>query len=247
MTENHKPERAGSASKPIVWPTISHDEVFHIGSFDPTLKGQTHNRTSLEGNGLSVSVEPEAWRDIARLGGEPTWGLRSPEAALFLDVHRLRRKHWTAVTTWAAEQGLVAPTEVIEVSWFDDEADQRRMMEFDGEDPKERAAAQAEFEYFDGGDPQQRSFASFKATPAMTARIGFEVAIALVKDLALTLYIEDVLFDSQAVHGAWWEDELNVFALSAPRGVIHARALARWDRELVEGPILRPSDCGSAG
>lgn len=220
----------------IVWPIIQQDEVFHIGTLDPNMKFKTHNATSLEGNGLSVSVDPDAWRSIARLSEHPTWSMTCRPAACFVDIHALTEAHWTNVLGWATDNGLVSPTEAIEVSWYDSEADQRVFTLFDATKPREAERAQAEYEDLVDSESEMKTSFSWMATPEMNERIGFKVDLGLVKDLALTMYCEDVLFDREGVHGVWWEDDLNPGAYSAPRGVIHARALPRWTSECIDGP-----------
>lgn len=232
---------------PIGWPTVVLDEVFHIGTLDPASKGQTHNTTSLEGSGLSVSVEPDAWREIARLGGNPTWELRSPEPRSFVDFHELKDEHWSAVMLWAESRGFVLSTEVIEVSWYDDECEERRAFVFDASQPKEVVSAQDEFDALIEGNyddaeeaaadvdgPRMERHAAWRATPALNDRIGFDVSIGLVKDLALTVFVEDELYANEGFHGVWWMDNLDVGNLSAPRGVIHAAALPAWEREMLD-------------
>lgn len=222
-------------SKTKRWPTIDYAELFHVGTFDPAQKSKTHNATSLEGNGLSVSLHPGAWREIARLGEEPTWILRPAESQAFLDVRALDDTHWAASMQWAVAEQLAVPTQTLEVSWYDEDADARCTMIFNGEDPKDYEAAQAELEFCEGGSPELHQRSSFKATPALDARIGFPVDIACVRDMVITLYVEDVLHETLGLQGCWWADELDVYSHSAPRGVIHAKALAEWQRAVFEG------------
>jgi len=215
------------------WPLITPHLVYHVGLLDPALKGATHNATSLEGNGLSVSMNPEAWRQIARLGDHPTWSL-SHDSARLIKARSLTKAQWSVVMTWAQAQGLATIAETVDVSWFDDEAGERRKFSFDLSVPGEEAAAMEEFEGLDDvQDPKMERLRAWKATPLLSERIGFDIDVSLTADLALTLYCEDVLFESDAVHGVWWDDELNVAALSAPRGVIHRRALNDWNCEYV--------------
>src|SRR3989344_1364510 len=57
------------AADGLDWPLSASPSVVHVGYFDSSLKGATHNSTSLEGNGLSVSSCPDAWA-----GGPPCGG-----------------------------------------------------------------------------------------------------------------------------------------------------------------------------
>lgn len=227
------------------------------------MKGQTHNVRSLEGNGLSVSRHPQAWQEIARLGGNPTWSLHCVneegvcEGVSFLDVHALDSGAWSIVTEWGKDKGYVDDTELIVVGWHDDEVDQRMSMQFDlgdveSENPQasDRHRAQiereayAEYEDRIDLDATLERSRGLRATAAMVSRIGFPVEASLVRDLLLTLYVEDVMFDSLQVHGVWWQDTLDPASYSAPRGVIHSKALPRWKREVVEQAEADLSELG---
>lgn len=220
------------------WPIHRCTTVFHVGEMDPALKGRTHNATSHEGNGLSVSVHPAYWRRIARLGDAPLWKLRAPASrgdeivGAFLDALALRPWHWDAVAGWAAQVGFTTSCEAFEVSWIgDDEPASRRYMLFDTADPRSARAARLEFEGVIDNDPQLKRVQVQKATPAMDRRLGFHADMPLVRDLALTLFVEDVLFSTHGLQGVWWKDHLDPAGLSAPRGVIHLSALSAWAAE----------------
>lgn len=218
-------------------PLVRHAHVFHVGSFDPAQKGTTHNRCSLEGNGLSVSQHPEAWRGIARLGDEPTWRLTSENGPLaMVDVHAMNPDHWAFVHEWAQGAGLLQQTEVLRVSWMDEELGGQCQMDFDLQQPGKTRAdieAAAQLEADDREKANIQKCASWKGTPALDVRIGFEVSCVLAQDMALTLFVQDELFDRNGAAGVWWNDDLDPYELSAPRGVIHARALQLLHREVV--------------
>ena len=229
------------------WPSVSLARVFHIGSLEVAQKGKTHNRISQEGNGLSVSLNPAAWRRIARLGGQPTWSLvaENAERALFLDVLALTPAHWSAVMCWAVRTGLVEPSTVLEVSWIDGETDERVQMQFDASDPKSARRAQEEFENCsedENSEPLLQALEGFRATPALVARIGFSFDVCQIKDMVATIYAEDALHAEIGVQGCWWNEALDVYGLSAPRGVIHLGALANWSCAVVDGDIDTSSE-----
>lgn len=226
----------------LSWPTVNHATVYHLGSFDPSQKGATHNRTSLEGNGLSVSMNPGAWREIARLGGEPLWEVSSAKPARFVDALSLEEEHWAKVMDWAVSKGYAQPTEIVRVSWYDEEADDRRYIEFDLADPGALAKAESEAEEYEDDDVSIDRHQGWSATPDLESRIGFAMETSMVRDMALTLYVEDVLHSAEDIQGIWWDETLDVHALSAPRGVIHKQALAEWDRRQVDEPSLGQDD-----
>ena len=221
----------------LSWPKFSVPEVFHIGTMDPSHKYATHNSTSLEGAGLSVSLHPDEWRQIAKLGGNPTWSLRMASVgdAEFLDVHRLSDQHWVAVMDWACRHGFATKTQVIQVGWYDSEIDDICAFTYPASDPVKVAEAKAEYDAlkeFDD-DATYEVMDGFEATQALNERIGFAVEPSLVRDMALTLYVESVLATSDGIQGLWWSDELDVNAYSAPRGVISPDALDLWRWEVV--------------
>jgi len=220
------------STQSISWPVVEHSKLFHVGQFNPALKGATHNAMSLEGNGLSVSLQPEAWRHIAKLGDDPTWCLKTAAASNFLDVHALTATHWKQAIDWAVAEGLLRPTKVMVVSWYDEDRGVTSYMEFDANDAMSSAAAESEFQACEQPDPKLETKDGFAATDKLVARMGFEIDVSLARHLALTVYIEDVLFEQAGLHGAWWEDETNELELSAPRGVIHDKALSLWNKEL---------------
>ena len=205
------------------WPVIAQEKVFHVGVMDPAMKGKTHNSTSLEGNGLSVSRHPEEWRSIARLGDAPAWQLTRDGDCLFLDAHRVTPEQHVAIARWGAGLGMVQEATVFEAQWVED-GDSYSMTSLSEE------YIQQECEEL-GPEHQLkiRQFAGWVATPLMDETIGFRVDLAMVEDLLMTLYAERALYRSHGIQGVWWEDRLDPFSLSAPRGVIHVAALRYWD------------------
>jgi hypothetical protein len=224
----------------LTWPFVVHRSVFHLGTMDPSHKGKTHNATSYEGNGLSVSIHPDEWRQIAKLGGNDLWQLELPGGLRFLDAHALTDPHRERVMSWAKAAGLVRETSIIEVSWYDSELEDRLGTQYNGDDPIQAAKAKEEYEYLleedpDSGDegPKIKTLPGFAPAVAMHERIGFKVDIGFVRDLALTLYVEDVLASADAsIHGVWWNDRLDPSALSAPRGVVLPKVVPQCAKTL---------------
>jgi hypothetical protein len=203
------------------WPVISFDALYHVGTMDPAAKS-CNFETSYEGDDLSVSTEPEAWEQIAKLGGNPWWRLSRPEAQL-LDVLRLTRPQRQSICTWAERQGLIEPITLWRASWFDDEMDQRVALDF-------RSADEARGQVEGEEGSRVRKVAGWGALPTLVHRLHWEGWTDLAKDGAegaIIAFAEDVL----AVDGLWWAEELAPENLSAPRGVIFAARLDGWGRE----------------
>lgn len=225
-----------SAADPLGLPLLRHKRVFHVGTFDPAAKGTTHNRQSLEGNGLSVSLHPEAWRGIARLGNADVWTLTAADGDIpMVDALSMQPQQWAAVSEWARQNGLLQKTKVLRVSWFDDELDGSCQMDFDLQQKgKTRGqielAARLEAESREEASVEMVS--SWQGTLVLNDRIGFEVPCMQAQDVALTLYVQDVLFARSGTAGVWWNEDLDPQVLSAPRGVIHLGALPGIRRDL---------------
>lgn len=220
----------------LSWPVYGPRKVFHLGTMDPQIKGRTHNACSLEGNGLSISTHPEAWREIARLGGEDKWEL-CREGAKFVDLRSLGQEHLDAVIQWAQQQGLVEMVPVAQVSYDGEYPGEgfRTVAFFDMTCPEQQRMAKDELEAIEPEEhPRMETVDMPRATLAMNERVGFKVPMGHVGDIALTLYAEDVLHESLGLDGVWWEDDLSPADLSAPRGVIHLRALSSWQIEKVQ-------------
>lgn len=209
-------------------PLLLIPKLFHVGSLDADDKGC--RAPSNEGNGLSVSLHPEAWTSIARLGGFPTWEVSLPSGAgRFLDSHALTKEQNGRVEQWAVEQGLLTPQERWEASWLDEDDvgpdDKPRRVSFLFNTKAEALSEYEESEVEVSVVPTTILCATEKAH----ARCGFNINDMNSVDIATTFYAEDHDLD-----GVWWNDRLAVHALLAPRGVINVTRLAAWDKQCLE-------------
>lgn len=215
-------------STPEGLPLLLFHKLFHVGSFDESDK--SHQGCSQEGNGLSVSLHPEEWIRIARLGGQPTWQMSlTLGGGKFLDSHAMSTFQNGQVEQWAVQQGLLAPQERWKASWFEDDEDSAERMPvsyfslFTNE-------AQAIREYGEGeNDEKIEAITMLCATEKADARCGFKIGDHFVADIAKTFYAED-----HGLDGVWWKDCLDVHALSAPRGVINLTRLVEWEKQCVK-------------
>lgn len=199
-------------------PLVCYPEVFHVGSLNAQDKGRAGN--SYEGNGLSVSLHPEEWTQIARLGGGQTFRLVK-DTGSFLDTVELSADWRQAFETQALVDGWLTLAPRWRIDWFDSETDERVHTFL-----KDEEAARAELEFIgesaetDACRPVQVPIATAK----LTARIGFEPDDLDAATLALTCWVED----HTSLDGLWWHERLDVDQLSAPRGVINLRSLPSW-------------------
>lgn len=224
MTSNHNNPVAASR---LAWPFFTPDVLFHIGTLNASHKGTTHNASSLEGSGLSVSTEPEAWRSIARLGNAPKWALQKTadesQPPKLIDRHSLCQAHMDEVTTWAISNDLLEQIQAVKVSYLDDELSDRVHMLIELTDAYTKEHVDDDYE---GSDIEYT--VAHKATAKLDAFAGLKVPLGNATDIALTAYAQEVLWPAIGADGVWWNDDLDPLNLSAPRGAIHKSALPQW-------------------
>ena len=186
--------------------------VYHVGTLQASDKGC--RGTSLEGRGLSVSINPDAWTKIAKLGGLPCWQLDSQKGC-FLDFHKLSKERLDEIAAWGVDHDLTIARDGWSVSWLDDELGHACEMLF-----TDRESAETEADGWREINPK-RLLAS---TEKLAQRAGYKPDPAQTLDFLAISFAEDVL----AVDGVWWKDELDPVRLSAPRGVIFPARLQHW-------------------
>ena len=201
-------------------PTLQKKKVWHVGS---PKSARTRASSSQEGTLLSVSEHPQAWTRIARLGGRETWELvrtdRTP--GVFVNMHAIPEATKNALI---AASGLVAPVRVYIARWTAGDEygdDETYEMTF-----TTRAAAEREIEDFE--DAEIREQTGWKATPELNrlwkANFSGRLAASFVGEFALLTVLERM----NRYDGAWWNDVLDPYALSAPRGGIFQKRLNEW-------------------
>lgn len=184
------------------------DETYHVGTLAPG-----HRKAlSYEGEGLSVSVHPEDWSQIARLGGAPTWVLRRPDGQplRFVSWHDLDEVTRDRVRDWGAERGWVEQRQVWMASYYDEEWDGRASFSCATEE-----AAHAEVEDYEDHDAAVESVLVWRPTTTFPdARISADDEPS---DVLLAAYLREQRPD---LDGVWWEDDYDPDRLSCPRGVL---------------------------
>ena len=217
-------------------PVIHLGRVFHVGSMDPSRLGA--NGSSQEGRCLSVSLCPNAWTSIARLGGNPWHELTRKDGA-FLDVHAVLDDPETLRTAvdWAVGEGLAGRATLWRAWRYDDEAESWGYMTL---------ATEAEaFEEAGGGDlydepcqvegpdgrPGIEAAETVVGTPALAALTGFrhdasgDATDAVLVAWALSVAAEAV---PGGLDGVWWREEYDPDVLSAPRAGIFPDRVPGW-------------------
>jgi hypothetical protein len=190
-------------------PVATFSHLVHVGS----LKEDMKRGWSLEGDGLSVSTEPEAWEEIATLGGSQWWTF-TRDGNVFLDAHELTDEQRSSINNWGIERGYLARQNGWQIEWFDEEMDDTMTTVLDSEDEAR--------EELDSMEINQE--------PVLVERL---VAGPNFPDEAGALNADQVILSVWAEEmsdfdGVWWNDDLAPEHLSAPRAVILKSRLAMW-------------------
>jgi hypothetical protein len=222
-------------------PLIRLAEVWHVGTMDRERVGANSGGSSLEGHSLSVSLCPEAWTEIARLGGNATFRLDRPDG-LFMNVHAalgdpdLRDE----MLRFAVENDLVVPTTLWRF-WETDEVEEWRWSTAASRDEAWEEIACAHC--LDPDDDEAlgdleapegyrlvEEIASYRATDALRTLVGMRLPDGEdATDAAAVAFAMTALPDlGLPVDGVWWRETFDPDALSAPRGCIFRGAASNW-------------------
>ena len=182
--------------------------VYHVGTFDPA----DREAVSYEGDGLSVSVDPDDWASIARLPGD-TWSLERPdgEPLRFVSWHDFDDDARDRVRAWAAEKGWITQREVQRLTYLDPDTEETTTAEFSS---FEEACEEVDAMWLD--DYRIDATTVWRATDDFGERIAFRDQVDPT-DVLLGSYIRENRPD---LDGVWWADDHDPENLSAPRGVL---------------------------
>lgn len=201
-------------------PVETFEVLYHVGTMDPTDKGRVCQ--SLEGDGLSVSVDPDDWRAIAELGGDPQWALTKPGNRL-LGIHELSEGQRAGIREWAVNEGWLEPATLWQVSYTDTEVEDRRSMVFD-----DKEQAQGEFdekrEWEPDSEPEMTQVEGAAATAKLRQRVMNSCPPGSAEEYAQLVFTVDIA----GMDGVWWADRYTPAELSCPRGVIAPHALSSF-------------------
>lgn len=189
-------------------PSVVKTGLSHIG----TLNVDNKRDHSYEGQGLSVSQNPEEWQRIARLGGE-VHSFERP--GNFLDFHALDNAQREEIAQHALHRGWLQRKEIHCVTYYDDEWECEMRQEFDSWD---EACDEADAL---GTDVVTVPGYVYGDMPDSTARQGKPADMGIVA----AAWVGEERPD---LDGVWWDDEMDVSRLSAPRGVIVPQRIEAW-------------------
>jgi hypothetical protein len=194
----------GAGHTPAV-PVVRWDEVTHIGTLNP----KNRKDWSLEGDGLSVSRHPDAWRKIAQVSGDE-WAISRPDGPLsFIDAHKVPQRTHRDIESWATRNNFGQRVPVWHVDAYDDEYEDTFRSTYDSEEEAMDEASDPaavtrgrQFKFFDEHAP--------RGTSLVTTR-----------DALLSKWTND----QTPMDGVWWADDMAPDMYSAPRGVIVPRQI----------------------
>ena len=214
-------------------PVVELEEVWHIGTLNAVDKGCNFAH-SHEGAGLSVSVNPDAWEAIAKLGGYPWWVLSRKDGrpGRFINLIAIRGARRSNLTGYAVERGLLTMQPRWEVSYFDEEAECRsRFLYATPEEAREEKAALRE------SDESVRSRKI--VVPCPTDKLKELVRQDVSDGGAFAIAVTALAEEMSDIDGVWWDDALDVLTLRAPAGAISVRAMPEWNAR----PVKRFETC----
>jgi len=195
------------------FPFIDFTEFYHVGTFNP----QDKKADSFEGNGLSVSVDPEAWKQITPLEGS-TWKLSKPKGGKFMFASGLTEQNLHEIWNWGLEHNYTELKTLYNAKYFQEGLDEMVTLEFDTKE-----------EYQKQGIPDDKILKNenaIKNTQKFEDRLGWSLNwTPFIFDIVITFYAEDHGFD-----GVWWNHLHDVEKRSAPCGVIFKSTLEEWDK-----------------
>lgn len=204
--------------------TVCIGEVFHWGLLDPERRNFSF---SYEGSGLSVSRCPEAWQQIAKLGGHPLHRL-SRTGGRFLDMTALGEYGREYLLDMARRSGRLVQVEAWKVTTYDEELEC-----FTHSVYMTAEEAEQEIDEIDDGYVAIIHASSHKAGPAFRYAPAQEDMGITIEDIAILEWLED----ETDLDGAWWFETYDPDNLSAPRGVIFQSRLTSWAIERTDENI----------
>jgi hypothetical protein len=199
----------------LTLPTTGLSEVYHVGTLNPSDKGM--HGTSFEGHGLSVSLDPERWVEIAQLGGLP-WHKLSRKHACFLDFHQTSEQLREEIAFWGIEHGLVTQEEHWTLTYFDDELDSEMVISFPSCEEAVAEALDMEIADEDSIASVHHLISTSKMDEATNQPRNTDALHVLTAMWVEARYPE--------LDGVWWQDDEG--PMSAPRGVIMPSRIFGW-------------------
>lgn len=213
-------------------PLLNIPVVYHIGTLNKANKASFHKK-SQEGEGLSVSLCPNAWQEITHLPGN-LYSLEF-ESAQYIDYKALEHETKFAIIQWAVNNDFAEWKTVWQIWSYDDESDEWKYMEFndyrkalleidiDVNGDIEGQIAELDDEFNMQDSPKGTILTENKILSITTK--GHSVYSGFVEgdndDMSVIIWLKEVLsLDYPDIVGVWWNENYDPLCWSAPRGVI---------------------------
>lgn len=194
--------------------------AYHLGSMQAGRKGENY-ASSYEGPCLSVSLCPNAWERIARLGGSNLHRLER-EGALFLDVLRIDARTKRQLLNWAVDEGHAEIAPKWRLRQWDPDQECWSWMDYDSLDE-----AKDELEYADEGSIRKRREHVLTAAGAATS--GGKAGDPAF-DMICLIHLRDIVRpQAPGAVGLWWTERYSPETLSAPRGGVLPECVQEFD------------------
>lgn len=224
------------------YPLIPLSDVYHLGTLNPEDRGQRFS-SSLEYDGLSVSVCPVDWARIAELGGSPCWHLENEEA-LFLDMLAVKhdRDLMGEIEAWGKQTGRIENITVYR-AWIENCEDETwGYMTLPTEAEARAEVADQVADDPDNTPPGLSSCVQRVSTWIPTEELAAECGMRTEwkhrydengLEMAVYQWAREVLPERLGcpVDGVWWNELLSPETFSAPRGGIFPGMTGRWKRQ----------------
>lgn len=208
----------------------------HVGDLTTTSRVHRGVGASYEGFGLSVSLHPEAWSDIARAGGR-TWLLRRKDKkqGRFVDMRRLTKKTKSALLDEAERAGLGKRIPIWQSCYYDSEQEDWLCTDWYKKKDAENDAAYY-YKNEEDTDAKVKASVGWKSSTTFKRQWRKTFKTSLPLGMAEDQALLTVMASHNTHDGAWWDETFDPGNLSAPRGVIFEKAQPQWDRCALNGP-----------
>lgn len=197
------------------FPIIHLTGLAHVGTMDISKK----NRGNLDGSGLPITTEPEAWRIIADLKGDSKFRLIKNNNE-FLDYYALSNEQKEEIISWGIKEGFIENNIIYRFDFYNDTMDSEVCVY--GTD-KNKLFTEAQV-YGIENISELKTLNGFTSTSKMDTRVMSHGTTVMDIQLLSTIYVEDVL----KIDGVWWDDEIDICNNYAPRGVIFNSKIQEW-------------------
>jgi hypothetical protein len=202
-------------------PTLEFESVVHIGSSDirPVPSRVTNSQ---EGCLLSVSVHPDVWRRIARLGGGAWTKLSFPYPLRFVDLPESLETNRDEILAAGFAGDLITEATFWKSFHTDEEGEEGHFLHA----TKEEADAE------DGVRDPERAQVFLSTETLSCFWCGSPKKISPF--FTLSALVAFLVKDDPAIHGVWWNDFFDPCSLSAPRGGIFQDRIPLLTQEITD-------------